>query len=200
MSTERLVDLSLFPLLRKQYVVERGSVTRLTIHVVLDEAVAPTSRSCRESEETSAEPVDYLIRQFSISDAQMRFEDRRQRLDVRLPVTASTCRGNRSAGIAYACRRRRPGPAPGSAGGHRAYRGRPGDRPRRNPRATNWSWAPPERASPSPARSMQFENPRYDLALNADVDVEPLACSLAYRTLRAVLSGRKSRHADRWRR
>ena len=89
------VDMSLFALLRGQYVIERGTVTRPTIHVVLDEGDRSNlpQLPSREDAGARAEPIDYLIRQFSISDAQLRFEDRRQRLDVRLPVTSIEVQG-----------------------------------------------------------------------------------------------------------
>ena len=169
------VDLSLLRLLRMQYVVEQGSVTRPTIHVVLDDSGRSNLPQLPESEETSAEPVDYLIRQFSITDAQMRFEDRRQRLDVRLPVTRIDVQGQQIS---------RHHVRLAAGGGQVRLQDRQADIERiagdlvidRDAIRVNQLevGATGTRVALS-GTLMEFENPRYDLALNADLDVEPLA-------------------------
>ncbi|HEX5107881.1 MAG TPA: translocation/assembly module TamB domain-containing protein [Vicinamibacterales bacterium] len=83
------VDVGLLALLRGRYVVERGSIIRPSIHVVFDE----TGRSNlpqfpKDPDEEPAEPIDYLVWQFSISDAGLQLEDRRQPLYASLPVSS----------------------------------------------------------------------------------------------------------------
>ena len=89
------VDMSLLALLRGRYVVERGTVTHPTVHVVLDEGDRSNLPQLPQRDDAGerAEPIEYLIRRVSISDAQLRFEDRRQGLDIRLPVNSIEVQG-----------------------------------------------------------------------------------------------------------
>ena len=169
------VDLSLFPLLRKQYVVERGSVTRPTVRVVIDDSGRSNLPQLPESEETSTEPIDYLIRQFSITDTLIRFEDRLQRLDVGLPVTRIDVQGQQisrhrvrlAAGGGQVRLQDRQAEIESIAGDLVIDR----DAIRVNQLELG---ATGTRVALS-GTLVEFENPRYDLALNADLDVEPLA-------------------------
>jgi Omp85 superfamily domain len=87
------VDMSLLPLLRGRYVVEEGAITRPTVHVVLEADRSNLPQFPEQPKEEPSEPIDYFIRQLSVSDAEVRFEDRRHQLGVRLPMPIIDVRG-----------------------------------------------------------------------------------------------------------
>ena len=171
------VDLSLFALLRGQYVIERGTITRPTIHVVLDEGDRHNLPRLPQRADTGerAEPIDYLIREFSISDAELRFEDRRQRLDAHLPVSSIDVQGQQVS-------RHRVRLTAG--GGQVRLQDRHADIARvagdlvidRDAiRVEELELGATGTRLTFSGSLTEFENPRYDMALNADFDVEQLA-------------------------
>ena len=171
------VDMSLFALLRGQYVVEQGTLTRPRVHVVLDEGDRANLPKLppREDADERAEAIDYLIRKFSIADAELHFEDRRQRLDVRLPVSRIEVQGQQVS-------RHRVHVTAG--GGQVWLQDRQADIVRVSGdlvidrdaiRVEKMELGATGTSITLSGSMAPFEDPRYDVALNADFDVEQLA-------------------------
>lgn len=97
---EVALDLSPLDLLRGRYVVQEGTIVRPEIYVAIDEKghsnIPRVTAEPAPKEPPDAEtPLDYLIETFSIVDARIRYEDRRQALDLSLPVRSIEIDGSR---------------------------------------------------------------------------------------------------------
>ncbi|MPZ20905.1 MAG: BamA/TamA family outer membrane protein [Luteitalea sp.] len=94
------LDASLLDLLRGRYVVENGTLLRPEIHLIVNNAgetnlPAPAAEAPAEEEEADAPTsLDYLIEAFRVVDGTLRYEDRRQGLDVTLPIQSIAIEGS----------------------------------------------------------------------------------------------------------
>ncbi|MPY88550.1 MAG: BamA/TamA family outer membrane protein [Luteitalea sp.] len=94
------LDVSLVDLMRGRYVVEDGTLVRPRVHLIVNSGGAtnlPTSAAEPAAEEEAAdEPtsLDYLINTFRMVDGTVRYEDRRQGLDVILPIQSIAIDGS----------------------------------------------------------------------------------------------------------
>ncbi|MGH9161405.1 MAG: hypothetical protein ACRD2X_15680, partial [Vicinamibacteraceae bacterium] len=92
------LDASLLDLLRGRYVVESGTLVRPDIHLVVNGAGETNlpAPAAEEEEEEPEEPVsvDYLINAFRVVDGTVRYEDRRQGLDITLPIQSIAIEGS----------------------------------------------------------------------------------------------------------
>ncbi|MGH9633049.1 MAG: translocation/assembly module TamB domain-containing protein [Bryobacteraceae bacterium] len=87
------VDLSLWDLISGKYTVESGAIQNPVIHIVVDEQGRDNLPRGPEEEETS-EKTAYLIDQLAITNGSVRVEERRQKLDVSLPLWRLSMDGN----------------------------------------------------------------------------------------------------------
>jgi outer membrane protein insertion porin family len=94
------IDLSLLQLLRGRYVVQSGSVDDVDIHYVVDEQGRdnlprpPSAAPDASAPDDSGEPLDYLVSSLAIRGVQVRYENRAQQIDARLPVSSIEVSGN----------------------------------------------------------------------------------------------------------
>jgi len=88
------VDLSLVQLLRGRYVVQSGNVDNVDIHYFVDEQGRNNLPRPPADPESPREPLDYLISSLSIVKANVRYENRAQQIDARLPLSSVEVRGN----------------------------------------------------------------------------------------------------------
>ena len=92
------VDLSLFQLVRGQYVVESAVLDGLTVHyLVREDGTDNLPRPLRQPDAPS-EPIAYLIDALSTQNASVRYEDRLRHVDVTLPIARLAIDGNRVTG------------------------------------------------------------------------------------------------------
>jgi outer membrane protein assembly complex protein YaeT len=94
-------NLSLTDLIAGRYVMQEGSLVRPRIHVLIDDegrsnlpelvGQEPEASASEEAETV----VDYLLARLEVTDGHVRYEDRRQQLDVALPVSSMTIEGQR---------------------------------------------------------------------------------------------------------
>jgi outer membrane protein assembly factor BamA/autotransporter translocation and assembly factor TamB len=88
--------LSLGDLVRGSYIVQHGAIRDADVHLLIDEqgrSNQPVFASSSTS--TSSKPIDYLIEQFALTNATVRYEDRRQQLDATLPIASISVTGER---------------------------------------------------------------------------------------------------------
>ena len=88
------VDLSLLQLLRGRYVVESGVLDGVNIHYFVDERGNDNVPRPPQDPDEPSEPLDYLIANLAVNNAQMRYENRAQTIDLTLPVSSLTVEGN----------------------------------------------------------------------------------------------------------
>ena len=88
------VDLSLMQLLRGRFVVESGVLDGVNIHYFVDERGNDNVPRPPQDADEPSEPLDYLIASLAVNHAQMRYENRAQTIDLRLPVSSITVEGN----------------------------------------------------------------------------------------------------------
>jgi len=87
-------DLSLPDLIRGRYVVESGAVEGARVLYLADENGDNLPRPPSDPNKPGRE-LDYLIEDLKISDAEVRYENRLQRVDATLPVELLTITGHR---------------------------------------------------------------------------------------------------------
>jgi outer membrane protein assembly factor BamA/autotransporter translocation and assembly factor TamB len=88
------VNLSLVQLLRGRYVVESGSIDDVDIHYFVDEQGRNNLPRPPRDPDAPERELDYLISALKISGAQVRYENRAQQIDARLPVSSIDVSGN----------------------------------------------------------------------------------------------------------
>jgi len=88
--------LSLGDLVRGSYIVEHGAVRDAEVHLLIDAQGRSNEPKLASSSNTSSSgPVDYLIQQFDLTNATVRYEDQRQQLDATLPIASISVTGER---------------------------------------------------------------------------------------------------------
>jgi hypothetical protein len=85
-------DLSLRHLIRGRYVVEAGLIEGARIHYLIDENGDNLPRPPSDPNAPGQE-IDYLIARLTFADAQVRYDNRVQRLDATLPIMSVTVSG-----------------------------------------------------------------------------------------------------------
>ena len=92
------IDLSPWQLLRGRYVVQASSAEGVRVHYFVNEqGVDNLPRPVRDPNAPS-KPVDYLIADLNVPDAFVRYENRAQQIDITLPRTALTMKGDAVSG------------------------------------------------------------------------------------------------------
>ncbi len=88
------VNLSLVQLFRGRYVIESGNVDDVDIHYFVDEQGRNNLPSPPRDPDAPATDVDYLVSSLSIARAQVRYENRAEQIDARLPISSIDVSGN----------------------------------------------------------------------------------------------------------
>ncbi len=89
------IDLRLLQLLRGRYEVESGDLDGIRIHYFVDErGFDNLPRPIRKADEPDT-PVNYLISNLIATNASLRYENRVRDIDVTLPISNVTVKGNR---------------------------------------------------------------------------------------------------------
>jgi outer membrane protein assembly factor BamA/autotransporter translocation and assembly factor TamB len=88
------VNMGLLQLLRGRYVVQSGDVSGLDVHYFVDEQGRDNLPRPPRNPDESTEPLDYLVSALSIRDTTVRYENRVQQVDARLPVATIEVNGN----------------------------------------------------------------------------------------------------------
>jgi len=88
-------DLSLHDLVRGKYVVESGSVDGIRVRYLVDENGDNLPRPLANPDEPSRD-LDYLIEELSVTDVEVRYENRVQQIDAVVPVQSVTIKGHRA--------------------------------------------------------------------------------------------------------
>ena len=88
------MNMSLLQLLRGRYVVQSGDLSDVDVHYFVDQQGRDNlPRPPRDPDEPT-EPLDYLVSALSIRDTTVRYENRAQQIDARLPVSSIEVNGN----------------------------------------------------------------------------------------------------------
>jgi outer membrane protein assembly complex protein YaeT len=88
------LDLSLLQLLRRRYVLQGGSAEGVSIHYVVDNTGRDNLPRPPKDPEQPSQPLNYLIEELGVTNARMRYENRREGIDFALPVKTMTVAGN----------------------------------------------------------------------------------------------------------
>ena len=88
------VNLSLVQLLRGRYVVQSGDVDRIDIHYFVDEEGRDNVPRPPRDTDAPRKPLDYLVSSLSITNANVRYDNRAQQIDAQLPLASVEVRGN----------------------------------------------------------------------------------------------------------
>ena len=88
------VNMSLLQLLRGRYVVQSGTIEDVDIHYVVDEQGRDNLPRPPKDPNEPEKPLDYLVQKLSVSRANVRYENRAQHIDARLPVSSIQVTGN----------------------------------------------------------------------------------------------------------
>ena len=87
-------DLNSWQVLRGRYVIEAADATGVRLHYFVNEqGVDNLPRPATDPDQPS-QPLNYLIEDLEIPDAQIHYENRAQQIDVTLPRTSLTMKGN----------------------------------------------------------------------------------------------------------
>ena len=92
------VDLSLLQLLRGRYVVESGALEGVNIHYFVDERGRDNVPRPPADPDQPGNPLDYVVVQLAMNNAQVRYENRSRAIDLTLPVSSLAVEGNRLTG------------------------------------------------------------------------------------------------------
>ena len=87
-------DLSLTQLLRRRYVVQSGEADGVTVHYVVDAQGRDNLPRPPHDPEQPSRPLDYLIEELHVTNANVHYEQRAQRIDVVLPISSIELEGN----------------------------------------------------------------------------------------------------------
>ncbi len=88
------VNLSLVQLIRGRYVVESGNVDDVDIHYFVDEQGRNNLPRPPRDPDAPERDLDYLVSSLSIARAHVRYENRAQQIDARLPISSIEVSGN----------------------------------------------------------------------------------------------------------
>jgi outer membrane protein assembly factor BamA/autotransporter translocation and assembly factor TamB len=90
------VMLSLPDLLHGKYIVRQGALASPDVHLLIDEQGRTNLPELAETspKPAASTPVDYLIEHFAIANGRIRYEDRRQHLDLTMPVSSVEVTGD----------------------------------------------------------------------------------------------------------
>jgi outer membrane protein assembly complex protein YaeT len=89
------VSLSLPDLLHGKYIVRAGALTSPDVHLLVDEEGRTNLPALgQQNPSATTTPVDYLIEHFTITNGHVRYEDRRQHLDLTMPVSSVDVTGD----------------------------------------------------------------------------------------------------------
>ena len=91
---EARLDLSLTQLLRGRYVLEQGQARGVRVHYYVGETGRDNLPRPPHDPEQPSQPLDYLIDQFAVFDARVRYENRVQHIDLSLPVSSMVMDGS----------------------------------------------------------------------------------------------------------
>ena len=89
------IDLSLPDLLRRRYVVQSGSAEGVTVHYVVRPDGVDNLPRLPSDPNQPQNSIDYLIADFRIPSAHVRYEDQRQPIDIVLPQASVEITGSR---------------------------------------------------------------------------------------------------------
>ncbi|HYP12603.1 MAG TPA: hypothetical protein VEQ63_01660, partial [Bryobacteraceae bacterium] len=92
------VDLSLRKLLQGSYDIEDATIRNPQVHVVVTEDGRDNIPRPPKKEQTSQTKTDYLIDKLLIEGGNLRYEDRRQKVDAQIPIERLTVDGNPATG------------------------------------------------------------------------------------------------------
>ncbi len=87
------IDLSLWQVLRGRYVVQSGRADGLRIHYFVDANGIDNLPRPPSDPNQPARPLDYLIAQFDVPNATVRYENRAQGIDITLPRASLAMKG-----------------------------------------------------------------------------------------------------------
>jgi outer membrane protein assembly factor BamA/autotransporter translocation and assembly factor TamB len=88
------VNMSLLQLLRGRYVVQSGDINDVDVHYFVDEQGRDNLPRPPRDPDNPTEPLDYLVSALSIHGATVRYENRAQQIDARLPLSTIEVTGN----------------------------------------------------------------------------------------------------------
>ena len=88
------INLSLVQLLRGRYVVESGSIDDVKIHYFVDHDGRDNLPGPPTDPNEPRKRLDYLISALTVSNARLRYENRREDIDIELPVSSMNVAGN----------------------------------------------------------------------------------------------------------
>jgi outer membrane protein assembly factor BamA/autotransporter translocation and assembly factor TamB len=88
------VNLSLVQLFRGRYVVESGNIDDLEIHYFVDQQGRDNLPLPPRDPDAPQQQLDYLVSSFSIARANVRYENRAEQIDARLPISSLEVSGN----------------------------------------------------------------------------------------------------------
>jgi outer membrane protein assembly complex protein YaeT len=88
------VNMSLLQLLRGRYVVQSGSIDDVDVHYVVDEQGRDNLPRPPKDPNKPEKPLDYLVQKLTVSRANVRYENRAQKIDAQLPVSSIQVTGN----------------------------------------------------------------------------------------------------------
>jgi outer membrane protein insertion porin family len=87
-------NFNLFQLLRGRYVLQTGTVDNIDIHYVVDEQGRNNLPRPPRDPDAPQRRLDYLVSSLSIAEANVRYENRAQQIDARLPISSIEVSGN----------------------------------------------------------------------------------------------------------
>ncbi|HEY1303941.1 MAG TPA: translocation/assembly module TamB domain-containing protein [Vicinamibacterales bacterium] len=88
------MNLSLLQLLRGRFVIQSGSVEDVDLHYVVDEQGRDNLPRPPSDPNKPSKPLDYLVSSLTVSRARVRYENRADQIDARLPVSSINVTGN----------------------------------------------------------------------------------------------------------
>ncbi len=88
------INLGLVHLLRGRYVVESGTLDDVDVHYVVDEQGRDNLPRPPKDPDAPSQPLDYLVSSLTIAKANVRYENRAQQIDARLPFSSIEVNGN----------------------------------------------------------------------------------------------------------
>ena len=88
------LDLSLRALLQRRYVLQSGDAEGVTVHYLVDADGRDNLPHPPSDPEQPSQPLDYLIEGLQVRNANVRYENRPQRIDLTLPISAMEVEGD----------------------------------------------------------------------------------------------------------